>query len=223
DKLMALRFNRYITEFYFSLIKRKKIYGKLPSVFPVLVYSGKSTWNAPVELQDLISNDIPKRYIPSLKYYQICINEYKRDDLEKMHSALSAAMIAENTNPEEVDRNFSIIKEIIKKENASEVNDLKNFLLNLFDKSKETEYINRKIEKLSLEEGMSIFTESFKRKEKEDIQKGIKEGISKGIEKGIEKGKIEDARRMLNKGCDIEFVSEITGLSRRKISALKKK
>ncbi|MFP4522659.1 MAG: DUF4351 domain-containing protein, partial [Fibrobacterota bacterium] len=55
------------------------------------------------------------------------------------------------------------------------------------------------------------------------IKEGIKEGISKGIEKGIEEGKLEDARRMLAEGCDLSFISKITGLSRRKISDLKKK
>ncbi len=207
DRFMSLRFNRYITEFYFRLIKRKKIRGKLPSVFPVLVYSGKSTWNAPVELQDMISNDITKRYIPSLQYYPVCINKYKRKDLIKMHSALSAAMMAENTDIEEVERNFAIIRNIIKKENPYTIKAMTDFLLNLFEKSDETEYINKCIEEFTPEEGMSVLTESIERLKKESI----------------EEGKIEDARRMLAKGCDVEFVAEITGLSRKKISGLKKK
>ncbi|MFP4522387.1 MAG: Rpn family recombination-promoting nuclease/putative transposase [Fibrobacterota bacterium] len=214
DKFMSLRFNRYITEFYFRLIKGKKQTTELPAVFPVLVYSGKSPWNAPVELQDLINNDIPKRYIPSLRYYPICINEYKREDLEKMHSALSAAMIAENTNIKEIDRNFTIIRNIVKKENPSTIKAMTDFLLNLFEKSGETEYINRYIKEFTPEDGMSIFTESLERVKKENLQKGISQGI--------EEGKIEDARNMLAEGLEISLIQKITGLSRRKISGLRK-
>lgn len=34
-----------------------------------------------------------------------------------------------------------------------------------------------------------------------------------GLEQGLEKGKKETAKNLLNKGLDIEFVSEVTGLS----------
>ena len=45
-------------------------------------------------------------------------------------------------------------------------------------------------------------------------EKGIEEGMEKGMEKGIEEGKLEDARRMLDKGFSLDDVVDVTGLSR---------
>ena len=45
-------------------------------------------------------------------------------------------------------------------------------------------------------------------------EKGIEEGIEEGMEKGVVKGKLEDARRMLDKGFSLDDVVDVTGLSR---------
>ena len=41
-----------------------------------------------------------------------------------------------------------------------------------------------------------------------------------GMKKGIEKGKIETAKKMLEKGTDIIFISEVTGLSLEQIEKI---
>jgi predicted transposase/invertase (TIGR01784 family) len=38
------------------------------------------------------------------------------------------------------------------------------------------------------------------------------EGIEEGIEQGIRTSKLEDARKMLDRGCDWAFVTDITGI-----------
>ena len=53
-----------------------------------------------------------------------------------------------------------------------------------------------------------------------DVKNSIDTAFEKGEIKGIEKGKIEDARKMLEKGLDIDLIIEITGLSRDKIKRL---
>ncbi|EMO66625.1 hypothetical protein LEP1GSC132_0016 [Leptospira kirschneri str. 200803703] len=44
---------------------------------------------------------------------------------------------------------------------------------------------------------------------------GIEKGIKKGIEKGAEKEKLKFARKMLQKGMDVDMILEITGLSKK--------
>ncbi|EMJ35973.1 hypothetical protein LEP1GSC079_0321 [Leptospira interrogans str. FPW1039] len=44
---------------------------------------------------------------------------------------------------------------------------------------------------------------------------GIEKGIKKGIEKGAEKEKLKSARKMLQKGMDVDMILEITGLSKK--------
>jgi len=62
-------------------------------------------------------------------------------------------------------------------------------------------------------------------------QKGINEGLSQGIEQGIEQGlerglaieKISVVEGMLAKGCDWNFIRDITGLDDKTYHALKMK
>lgn len=46
----------------------------------------------------------------------------------------------------------------------------------------------------------------------EVMKKSHEEGLEKGLEQGIRASKLEDARRMLARGCDWDFITDITGL-----------
>ena len=54
----------------------------------------------------------------------------------------------------------------------------------------------------------------------EGLESGIKDGIKKGIEQGIKQGTTEIAKKMKEKGTDIEYIKEITGLTKEEIEAL---
>ena len=56
---------------------------------------------------------------------------------------------------------------------------------------------------------------------KQGKKDGIKEGKEKGIKQGIKEKAIETAKNMLNKGLDIELISECTGLDIKEIEKLK--
>ena len=68
-------------------------------------------------------------------------------------------------------------------------------------------------------EPITDFEEVFMRKY---LKQGELKGLKKGELKGLKKGKIETAHNMLREGCDISFISKITGLSRQQIENLKK-
>jgi len=48
--------------------------------------------------------------------------------------------------------------------------------------------------------------------EEQLIQQGEQAGIEKGIEQGVRASKLDDARKMLDRGCDWEFITSITGI-----------
>lgn len=58
-------------------------------------------------------------------------------------------------------------------------------------------------------------------KQEEAFANGLKQGISKGISQGCTQERIETAKRMLEKKCDISFIEEITSLSIEEIKSLK--
>ena len=80
---------------------------------------------------------------------------------------------------------------------------------NMLDSSQYDEYVEENkmllnpVERYMKEKGIE-----------EGMEKGMEKGIEEGMEKGIEEGKLEDARRMLDKGFSLDDVVDVTGLSR---------
>ena len=56
---------------------------------------------------------------------------------------------------------------------------------------------------------------------KEGHKEGKEEGIKEGSEKGAKQKSFDIAKRMLEKGIDIETISELTGLTAEEVSMLK--
>jgi len=52
------------------------------------------------------------------------------------------------------------------------------------------------------------------------LEEGMEKGIEKGIEKGVEKERFAIAKKMLKKGSEPDFISEITGLTIEEIQLL---
>ena len=44
------------------------------------------------------------------------------------------------------------------------------------------------------------------------LQQGIQQGMREGMEQGLRASKLEDARKMLGRGCDWEFITDVTGI-----------
>ena len=55
---------------------------------------------------------------------------------------------------------------------------------------------------------------------KEGRKEGKEEGIKEGREEGAKRNSCDIAKRMLEKGIDIETISELTGLTEKEISEL---
>ncbi len=88
DQWMALRFLRYLAEFYQSLVAEGQT-APLPAVFPLLLYSGEPTWTAPRSVGELIQPEIPDAFIPQLAYYPILVNEIPEATLDELMAILS--------------------------------------------------------------------------------------------------------------------------------------
>ena len=56
---------------------------------------------------------------------------------------------------------------------------------------------------------------------KEGHKKGHKEGKEEGLKEGAKKNSFDIAKRMLEKGINIETISELTGLTAEEVSMLK--
>jgi predicted transposase/invertase (TIGR01784 family) len=72
----------------------------------------------------------------------------------------------------------------------------------------------------SLRYQASMYESTYKVGEMEGIKKGNEEGIKKGRDEGAKIKAVEIAKKMLEKGNPMEFISDITGLSKEEIEKI---
>ncbi len=106
---MALRILVYIGLLYQDLVKSKQLLenGRLPPVFPVVIYNGASRWQAPLEVADLIEAAPGglANYRPRLRYLLLDEGSYAGKTLEPMENLVAALFRMENTQaPQELQR-----------------------------------------------------------------------------------------------------------------------
>ena len=124
DRFMALRFLRYICEFYQTLkLDRNQ---KLPAVFPLLLYCGARKWTAPLSIQDLIDDrgKIPEYYLPNFKYCIIDENDYVPEELEDIHNTVAALFLAEKTPEDKLSEIDRMLYTIVESEDRGDVREL---------------------------------------------------------------------------------------------------
>ena len=120
DRFMSLRMLRYIAELYEHLIRNHKL-SRLPAVFPVMLYNGEKRWTAPEELNILIENSIPEKYIPCFRYYKIAVNEFSKDFLIKLNNTVAALFYSENCTADEISKEINTIVNLFKTEKPGEI------------------------------------------------------------------------------------------------------
>ena len=100
DQWMALRFGTYVHLLYEQLVKEKRLApdGRLPPVFPLLLYNGDIKWHASADIKSLISlppNTPLWQWQPNMRYYLIdesCYPEGKAGSLSGLVFRLENAI-----------------------------------------------------------------------------------------------------------------------------------
>ncbi|WP_341644381.1 Rpn family recombination-promoting nuclease/putative transposase [Thauera sp. SDU_THAU2] len=100
DPWMALRILTYVCLLYQDLIKREKVKpGKLPPVFPIVIYNGKDTWQASLEVAKLIgASDSLRRWTPSFRYHMLDEGRVPTEELKHLADNLMALLIKLETH-----------------------------------------------------------------------------------------------------------------------------
>lgn len=226
DRFMALRMNRYITEFYEELRKiEAKKQGKLPHLlnppFPILIYNGSPEWTAPEQLSELFyPSSIPTEYIPEFKYFKIAINEIPKRELVKIRNAVSAVFYIENCSAAEMTQNrktlVSLLRAVLKNDGKEILTAIVNRILDLEKLPKSSKTIS------TIEDLMEVSTmleENTKKWEAAVLEKGIE----KGIEQGIEKRDLEIVEKMIHSAMSNADIRKITGMALIKIEQIRKR
>ncbi|MDC7233902.1 MAG: Rpn family recombination-promoting nuclease/putative transposase [Spirochaetales bacterium] len=208
DKRIPVRLFSYLLLFYDQLIKHSQK-GKLPAVFPMVLYNGEKPWNVPLSLQDLIEDSIiPASYIPHVRYYLLEERNVLDSKLEEVKNLAAAVIYFERHNREE-----EMIKTIRKIENLladEDFSDIRQYLLWVFRIS-----------------GESVSPDEIQKLRNKTEGQGMLETLGDRL---MEKGRKEERERLLphivksllESHVDIKIVSKSTGLSEDEIKKIAK-
>jgi predicted transposase/invertase (TIGR01784 family) len=228
DRFMALRMGRYIFEFY-QEIQRLTKSDLLNPPFPILIYNGNATWDAPERFSDLLHQSaIPKEFLPEFKYFKIAINEISKRDLVKIRNAVGAIFYIENSNAADMAKNWkelvTLLKVVLKKDGIEIIRAIMDRIYQIHNLPMNSKTIHR-IEDLT--EVKSMLEANTKNWENKILQKGIGMGVEKGIGIGEELGSDKTytiiVENMIKNGISNTDISKFTGLSLSKVAQIRRK
>ena len=193
----------------------KSISGKLPAVFPLLLYNGDARWTAESSIQNIIEDSIPLKYIPRFEYYVVSENSFSKQALRRIKNALSAVFYVENSSPEELEKEMDILIDIIRDEKPAILGEFAAWFGNFLETSARCDENDGLLSKkglLSKVEGVLEVKTMFATKLKEYGEKVKKEAEKKKA--------LEDAKNLKTLGVSIDIICKATCLDKKKVEDL---
>ena len=215
DKLMPYRIRKYAMEIMQKVISNqiKTRNYILPKVIPLVIYTGKSKWTAPLTIEKMQEEFLT--YTPYVDYALIDINRISDEDLLNDNITISKAMLIEKSkSKEEILQNIEKIARVIYSSKDESGEHLITILINYFLTGSTKEQaikIIRKIDKGGVNDMLNCV-----RVIEEENKSMIKKGMLKGK---IERSK-EIAKNLKLKNMSIKEISEVTGLKEEDIISL---
>ena len=235
DQLMAFRLWRYTLLLAERHIKDK---GKLPLIFPLVVYSGTAKYTAPRNLWALFEYPELAKKLLAEDHALVDLQAMPDDEIaRKKHIALFE-FVMKHINMRDMlglwEKLFKTLPDAVildREHGYFYISNLLWYVDSRLSEEKRDELSNVIMEHLPKEDGVKLMRTIADGYIEEGVNKGIAQGITIGEARGIEKGRIdginqrniEIARRMLQEKTDIKFISSVTGLSTDEILDLKNK
>ena len=205
DKTIAARVLSYIMRLYESFLQTSQA-GKLPAVFPIVLYNGTEEWLVPENIADLIEHTIRDDYIPHFRYFKIIERDIPDEVLFQLNNLVAAVIYLEKQrNAAQLEEAITKIIDMLKHE---ELIDVKQFSF----------WVKRMLtfpEKDTLVDEIKDITEV-----KPMLTKIAEQLRAEGEARGKAETLRETAKKMRVKGISIEQIQEITGLTREEIERL---
>jgi len=231
DQLMAFRLWRYSLLLAERHIEDK---GKLPLIFPLVVYSGTAKYTAPRNLWALFEYPQLAKKLLTEDHALVDLQAMSDDAIaRKKHIALFE-FVMKHINMRDMlrfwEKLFKTLPDAVimdKEHGYFYISNLLWYIDGKLSEEKRDELSGLIIEHLPKDDGEKLMRTIADSYIEEGINKGIAIGETRGVEKGridgINQRNIEIARRMLQEKTDIKFISSVTGLSVDEILKLQNK
>ncbi|MDI6792416.1 MAG: Rpn family recombination-promoting nuclease/putative transposase, partial [bacterium] len=192
DRYMAIRVLVYVALLYQDLIKSKQTLsdGRLPPVFPIVLYNGKKRWDAVQEVADLIVS-VPgglEAYQPRFHYLLLDEGKYTETDLPAKQNLAAALFSLENSRkPVDIQRVVSSLVEWLQAPEQTSLRRaftvwLHRVLLPARFKGVEIPSV------IELQEVKNMLAERVKEWTMEWKEEGLQAGRQEGLQEGLQEG-----------------------------------
>jgi predicted transposase/invertase (TIGR01784 family) len=211
DRMMPLRFLRYICEFYQSLARNRQLgrRRKLPAVFPLLLYSGSRRWTASGLMQDLIDDrgSMPSRFVPHFEYCMVDENAYTTETLLSIRNTVAALFLAEKTPEDKLSDIDRMLYTLVEGEDSGAVRELLLWLRNVLG---EARILADELPELAGNgEEHTMLAETIRKHDKKVFAEGRQEGETEGRQAGLRLA----ALRLKEKGHNREEIARLLEMS----------
>lgn len=222
DKLMAYR----ILEYSLEIIRTRvgNILGKIekvgiPTVIPIVIYTGQAMWGAKTKLEEIQVNFEHIKGTSVITGFNLIDIRDEQVAIEEGSAIARMSVIERKKSTKEIMQAIQKMSKYIKeKEERREFAKEIRYLLGNRLTKEEIERIEEILIGKGGEEGMLHAQMVLKRDAEKIRRKSIKEGKEEGLKKGLKEGSIKKAiniaQNMLKENFDIELISKITGLKK---------
>lgn len=194
-----------------------------PKVISIVLYTGHTKWKVNLSFSDV--QEKLAGYKEKDKTYAIVdINSYSKKELLEDSTFISKVFLLERSkNPKEFLENAELARKRTPKNKLEQMDKILSVMLTKqIGQEKGKTFLENLKRKGGNEQMMLAVERMFERENKKLIRQGRKEGMEKGMEKGMRQTTITIAKKLVQEGLDINFISKVTGLENKKIEELLK-
>jgi len=218
DRMVAFQILKYMVRIWELFLEQNKNASKLPGIFPMLIYHGKTGWNVDKRFSSLLN--IPKGlsehlslYIPDYEYQLYDLShtpdEDIKGDVEVRILFLTLKYVFQEGLSERLVGIFRLFADIVNKKKSTEYLEVLLRYLSRGVESLSFKQLQESLERSNIDGGdimPTIAQELMNKGRIEGIDIGKRQGKIEGIDIGKKQGKIEMALALLKIGVPIEKI-----------------
>ncbi len=195
-------------------------------IIPLIFYHGKEKWNVPRSFVDQFDvDDEIKKFL--LNYRYILFDTRDWDFLDEANAGLknnvfllTALVLMKSAYNEDMETIEAIFRLWHEKGFTEEKNKIRLFLTYITEiRDMPLDKLQKKLKESKIEGG-DLMPSLAQRLREEGREQGREQGERVGVKKGMKEGKKETAGRMLERGFDLDTISDITGLDKKEIKKI---
>ena len=194
----------------------------LPLIYPLIIYNGTKSYNAPRNLWDLFNNEILAKKFWTEDHKIVNVHDIPDEEFKTRIWSGILEFFLKHIHERQLLKRWQQIADILPELTKVSIGYdyiemILHYTLTSIDKNDKIELEKMLINTLNQEKGEDLMTSLAQAWKEEGIEIGILDGVKIGKQEGIKLGKAEGKaeliQMMLNTGNSVDDIAKVTGLS----------